>query len=83
MRQQADQPPISNLPHVLRACVLFFFSLCVYDFFSSAQTEAGQHSGLNKWEESCYTAFNCTFVPIDMTFEDGEDNDINKDGQHH
>lgn len=81
MRQQADQPLVSNLLHVLSACVFVFFS-CVF-VVSFSQTETGQHSGPNKWEESCFTAFNCTLVPTDMTFEDGEDNDINKDRQHH
>lgn len=62
--------------------MFFFFSDVFVGFFFS-QTETGQHSGPNKWEESCFTAFNCTLVPTDMTFEDGEDNDINKDHQHH
>lgn len=85
VRQQADQPLVSNLLHVLSACVFVFFLVCLLLFFflPSSQTETGQHSGPNKWEESCFTAFNCTLVPTDMTFEDGEDNDINKDRQHH
>lgn len=86
MRQQADQPLVSNLLHVLSACFFYFFflvCLCCFPLLFTDRLQTGQRSGTNKWEESCFTAFNGTFVPTDMTFEDGEDNDINKDRQRH
>lgn len=62
-------------------CWALAFCVLVFCSPSSPQTNCRlanarvQVSG----EESCFTAFNCTFVATDMTFEDGEDNDINKD----
>lgn len=61
----------------------FFFRVVFFLLHFADGLQNGQCSGPNKWEESCFTAFNCTFVPTDMTFEDGEDNDINKDRRRH